>query len=150
MAKFIYNMQNLLDIKLKLEEQKKVAFGTAKAKLDEEEERLHYFFRKKSDYQFKLKECMSGKISLLEANHTEQAIRVMDTKIEQQTIVVHQAKRQVEIARAQLNEAIKERKTHEKLKEHAFEEFKRELIATEGKEVDELVSFKYGRNKGCE
>ena len=36
-----------------------------------------------------------------------------------------------------------ERKTHEKLKEKAFEDFQKELKATEAKEIDELVSFTY-------
>ena len=37
MAKFIYKMQSLLNIKEKLEEQAKTAFGLAKATLNEEE-----------------------------------------------------------------------------------------------------------------
>lgn len=36
-----------------------------------------------------------------------------------------------------------ERKTHEKLKERAFEKFKEELKAEESKEIDQLVSFTY-------
>ena len=39
-----------------------------------------------------------------------------------------------------------DRKTHEKLKEKAFEEFKKELEDTEKKEVDELVSFKFNKS----
>ena len=38
----------------------------------------------------------------------------------------------------------KERKIYEKLKEKAFENFKAELNAEEQKEVDELVSFRFG------
>jgi flagellar FliJ protein len=36
-----------------------------------------------------------------------------------------------------------ERKTHEKLREKAFEQFKEELKQVESKEIDELVSFTY-------
>lgn len=43
-----------------------------------------------------------------------------------------------------------ERKTHEKLKENAFEEFKEELKGQEKKEVDELVSFKFKKKHGSE
>ena len=39
----------------------------------------------------------------------------------------------------------KERKTYEKLKENAFEEFKKEQNAEEQKEISELVSFRFGR-----
>jgi flagellar FliJ protein len=38
-----------------------------------------------------------------------------------------------------------DRKTHEKLKENEFEEFKIELNNQEKKEIDELVSFTHNR-----
>ena len=44
------------------------------------------------------------------------------------------------------DEAMVERKTHEKLKEKAFEEFKQELLHEESKEIDELVSYTYHDN----
>ena len=53
-------------------------------------------------------------------------------------------------AREKLNEAMKERKTYEKLKENAFEDFKKELNAEEQKEINELVSFRFGREAGRE
>ena len=49
----------------------------------------------------------------------------------------------VDRAREKLDNAMKERKTYEKLKEKAFEEFKLEIEAQERKEVDELVSFRH-------
>ena len=39
MAKFIYRMQSILDIKTKMEEQAKMEFAAAKMRLDEEEEK---------------------------------------------------------------------------------------------------------------
>jgi flagellar FliJ protein len=36
-----------------------------------------------------------------------------------------------------------ERKAQEKLREKAFDEFKLEVAAQEGKEIDQLVSFTY-------
>ena len=49
-----------------------------------------------------------------------------------------------------ITEAMKESKTHEKLKEKAFESFMKEENAREYKEIDELVSYTYGqkRNSG--
>ncbi len=148
MAKFIYDMQNLLNLKEKLEEQKKAAFGVAKAKLDEEEKKLENLFRKKEYYQNALVECFSSNLDLIAIQKNENAIKVIQTNIEQQKIVIKQAERQVDFARVQLTEAMKERKTHEKLREKAFEVFKVELLHEESKEVDELVSFKYGKAKG--
>ena len=53
-------------------------------------------------------------------------------------------KERVEEVREKLNNAMLERKTQEKLREKAFDEFLLEIKAAEDKEVDELVSFKYG------
>ena len=63
--------------------------------------------------------------------------------IRDQMIAVHTAQRNLEMARKRLNEVMKERKTHENLKEKAFEAFKEELTAEEGKMTDELVSYTY-------
>ncbi|MBR3770933.1 MAG: flagellar export protein FliJ [Clostridium sp.] len=148
MAKFVYGMQNLLNLKEKLEEQQKAAFGMAKAKLDAEEQKLAELYGKKEYYQEALVNCFSSKLDLLSIKKNEDALKVVQIKIEQQIIMVKQAERQLEIARIQLTEAMKERKTHEKLREKAFETFKSELIQEENKETDELVSFKYGIAKG--
>lgn len=148
MAKFVYGMQNLLNLKEKLEEQKKAAFGMAKSKLDAEEEKLAQLYAKKAYYQEELVNCFSSKLNLLTIKRNEEALKVIQIKIEQQVIAVKQAERQLEIARIQLTEAMKERKTHEKLREKAFEAFKSELVQEENKETDELVSFKYGIAKG--
>lgn len=52
-------------------------------------------------------------------------------------------RKNVEAARLKLNEVMMERKTHEKLKEQAFEVFKQEMQYAENKEIDELVSYTY-------
>lgn len=67
--------------------------------------------------------------------------------LRQQILVVKQKEKEVEVAREHLNEAMKERKTFEKLKEKAFEKFVAEENQKEQKEVDELVSYRYGAEK---
>ena len=39
-----------------------------------------------------------------------------------------------------------ERKTHENLKEKAMEEFIKEINASESKEIDQLTSYRFGKN----
>lgn len=53
------------------------------------------------------------------------------------------AEKTLEMARIELNRVMVERKTHEKLRERAFEEFKQEIAQAESKEIDELVSYNY-------
>ena len=85
-------------------------------------------------------------VTTLSLIHIWQAIDVLKSKQRSQMMNVHAAERDVELARKQLNEAMVERKTHEKLKEKAFEEFKQELLHEESKEIDELVSYTYHDN----
>lgn len=58
---------------------------------------------------------------------------------------MREAEHVLEQARIKLAEVMMERKTHETLKEKAFEEFLREENRREGKEVDELTSYTYGQ-----
>ena len=53
------------------------------------------------------------------------------------------AEKNVELARSKLNQVMIERKTYEKLREKAFEEFKQEVAYEENRMVDELVSYNY-------
>ena len=144
MAKFRYRMQNILDIKEKMENQAKTAYGMANAKLATEQQKLQDILR--AGYESKARELVSGNLNVLEIRECRQAIDVMKSKQRSQMMNVHAAERNVELARKQLNEAMVERKTHEKLKEKAFEEFKQELLHEESKEIDELVSYTYHDN----
>ena len=74
MAKFIYRMQNILDIKLKLESQAKIAYSQANAALREEEAKLLKLFERKNAYDNRAKELVEGKIDLLEIKKCRQAI----------------------------------------------------------------------------
>ena len=53
----------------------------------------------------------------------------------------------LEQKRSVLEEAMKDRKTQEKLKEKAFDEFKMELAMEESKQIDQLTSYTFGKKK---
>jgi len=144
MAKFIYKMQNILDIKLKLEEQAKTAFAAANAKLLEEENKLRAIKDRKARYEEEYKININGNIDRAELIALNSGIARADLDIDKQLLVIRNARGQVDFARTRLENAIYERKIQEKLKENAFEKFKLEVASAENKEVDELVSFLYG------
>ena len=143
MAKFKYRMQNILDLKQKIETQEKIAFSLANARLLEEQEKLSQLMIRKADYENQLKEMTQGTLSIRDIKICKESINAMKSKIRDQLIAISKAQREVEIARIRLDEVMKERKTHEKLREKAFEQFKQELLAEESKETDQLVSFTY-------
>lgn len=143
MAKFRYRMQNILDIKMKLESQAKIAYGTANQKYMEEQKKLQEIVLRRASYERVLKESMMGTIDIKQVSHARADVNSMKTIMRRQMIEVHKAEMQLEDARRKLNEVMMERKTHEKLKEKAFEQFQKELNAEESKEIDQLVSYTY-------
>lgn len=143
MAKFKYRMQNILDVKLKLESQAKIAYGVANQKYLEEQKKLQEIMLRRSSYEKVLKESMIGKIDVRQISHARADVNTMKTIMRRQMIEVHKAEMAMEDARKKLNEIVMERKTHEKLKEKAFEQFMEELKAEESKEIDQLVSYTY-------
>ena len=143
MARFKYRMQNILDIKLKLEIQAKNAYGIANQKYQEQQQILQKMLIKRMKYEKALKEQLEGKIDVREVSNARNNLNSMKTLVRRQMMEVHKAELEMEKARNELNEIVMDRKTHEKLKEKAFEEFKKELLAEEAKEIDELVSYTF-------
>ena len=143
MAKFVYRMQNILNLKEKLESQEKIAFSLANQRLLEEQEKLSALMIRKADYEAQLKEMTQGTLSIRDIKICKESINALKSKIRDQLMKVSRAQKELEIARRRLDEIMKERKTHEKLREKAFENFKEEIKAEESKENDQLVSFTY-------
>ena len=136
-------MQNILEIKEKLEAQEKAAYSMANARLMEEQEQLQRLLSHREEYERQFKELQEGALDIREIQICKNAINSMKSLIRDQMIAVHTAQRNLEMARQRLNEVMKERKTHENLKEKAFEVFKEELAAEDKKMTDELVSYTY-------
>lgn len=143
MAKFKYRMQNILDIKLKLESQAKIEYSAANQKYLDEQKKLQELMLRRIGYEKELKELMSGIIDVKRISNVRADINSIKTLIRRQSVTVHKAQMELEKARNHLNELMKDRKTHEILREKALEEFKQELKAEESKEIDELVSYTY-------
>ena len=143
MAKFIYKMQNILDIKNKLETQEKTAFAIAVQKLRTEEERLSRIENDISEYEELIRQQNEGKLNIQEWKRCNEALEYKKNEKKNQIKQIKLAQKNVDIARGRLNKIMIERKTQEVLKEKAFEEFVHEVNENEKKEVDELVSFTY-------
>ena len=146
MAKFFYKMQNILDIKEKLETQARNDYAVANAALAEEEDKLNALIKRRDGYEERLKESYNGRLDLGNITEYADAVEIIKYHIRLQEVNVAKARKQVDITRERLQEAMQERKTHEKLKENAFEVFKQEVAASESKEIDELVSYRHGQN----
>ena len=147
MSKFIYRMQNILNVKYKLEDQAKTEFMLANQILREEEEKLQTLEKRKKGYEDAVRELLQNQLQVDRIRENQEAIVRMEEYIRAQIVRVEEAAKEVEIKAAKLTELMQERKAQEKLKEKAFEVFLQEENARESKEIDELVSFTYGRKQ---
>ena len=137
-------MQSILNIKEKLEEQAKNEFAAARMRLDEEEEKLRALEERKQFYEDEGRRLRESALNILDLNENKIAIDRMDEFIAIQQIEVNRASALLEQARINLTNAMQEAQIQNKLKEKAFEEFKKEINAQEAKEIDELTSYTYG------
>ena len=145
MARFRFKLQNILNMKEKLEEQAKNEYSQANMRLREAEEEEERLKGRQAAAEAELARLLSETLDVMKIKQSEDAVEILKMYVRQQHLVVIQCAREVEIAREKLNEAMKERKTFEKLREHAFEDFLKEVNLAEQKEVDELVSYRHGR-----
>lgn len=147
MAKFTYRLQNILNIKMKMEEQAKQEFSAARVHLDDEEEKLAGLLKRKSAYEEQARDLRKGTLNIRELEENKNAIRTLEDYEKSQREQVRKAERKLEQARIRMTEAMRERKTQETLREKAFEEFVREENRAEGKAIDELTSYTYGQKQ---
>lgn len=147
MAKFKYRMQSVLNIKEKLEEQAKNDFAAARIRLNEEEEKLNALKMRKAKYEEEAILMREGTINIQDLTDNKYALERMEEYIDRQIVEVNKASSFLESARIKMTEAMQEAQIHNRLKEKAFEEFKKDLIAQESKEIDELTSYTYGQHK---
>lgn len=145
MGKFLYRMQSVLNIKVKMETLAKQDFAAAMAEVNREQEKLETLKLRKAGYEEKARGLLSSTLSVQDILENNNAILRMDEFIEAQEKRVQDAQRKLEKERVKLSEAMKERKIQENLREKAFEEFMREENRGENLVTDELTSYRYSR-----
>lgn len=146
MAKFRYRMQNILSVKEKLETQAKNEFAIAAAVVNEEEEKLNVLVKRQEEYREHLTNLQQGDLDFKSIKETAEAIDAMKYLINEQKLILEKAEKVLELKRIALAEAMQEVKTHEKLKEKQFNQFMADEAAKESKEIDELVSYRFGQD----
>lgn len=146
MAKFRYRMQNILNIKEKLEMQAKNEFAAANMELLEEQERLSVMLQENAALQEegrKLRQKES--LSIRDIADNSLSVSLMKEKMKRQALAIYRAEQKVEEKRKAMTDLMQERKTQEVLRDKAFEVFQQEEKAEEGKQIDQLTSYTYGQ-----
>ncbi|MBQ7679899.1 MAG: flagellar FliJ family protein [Butyrivibrio sp.] len=144
MARFVYRMEGILNLKLKQEEQQKLAFGEAAAALNEQEERLAELRKRQQFYvQEGVQLRTATLLDLPGISENQYAQEQMKRIVSEQEEVVEQYRLAFERQRLKLTQAIQERRMQERLKERAHEEYLEEEKQAEFRETDERTSYTY-------
>ncbi len=147
MVKFRYSMQSVLDIKYRLEDQAKGVYAAAKLRYEEEVEKKERLEEQKRRYEDALQKLMLNRLDFREIQFTKTGIEAIEDAIKKQKRAVAITKHEMDAASERLRELMVERKTHEKLKEKALEEYQKESLDVERKETDEIVSYRFNNPK---
>lgn len=143
MAKFVFKLQSFLNIKEKIEEQKRTEYGKAVSNLENEKLALQKIFENKNKTITSMQENINLNVNSITLKNFNDYLIFLDKEAIRQKKVIEEEKVKVEQARLELVEAIKQKKTIETLKEKHKEEYLKEELKKEQQIIDEIVSFKY-------
>ena len=141
MAKFTFKLQSILNLKEKLEEQKKIELGNATTYLIQQEALLKTLQSSLEDLIDELYGKNGKSVYAKELVKLNVAIKYYEEEIQNQKEVILKAQKMVEQKREALNKALIEKKTFEKLKEFALEKYFLEEQLQANKQLDEIISY---------
>jgi flagellar FliJ protein len=148
MARFVYRMQSVLNIKQQTENQTKMEFALAQNELNQQLDILDEYVKRKERYLKEAEELRNeDSLKLQDILDNQYATAQMDVMIKQQSMVVKQYEERVEKVRVKLTRNVQERKMQESLRERAFAEFLEEQKQEEAKENDQRSSFTYAQRQ---
>ena len=143
MARFNFRLQQYLGVKEQIEEQKELEYAKALQKVQEEKELLERLTNMRLQEIQSLRNQINTRIDPVIIKRYNNTIEKLKSNIINQQERLKVAEMFAEKKRLELVEAMKDRKTIERVRENAFEAYKEEEKAEEFKQIDELVSFKY-------
>ena len=145
MAKFIFKLQTVLNIKQQHEDNKKNELGKAIQLLEAEKQKLIALEKLQVETirEFNEKTRKATVYKLIEFN---EYLSLLNSKIKSQKEEVNNAALYVDKVREELLLAVKERKILDKLKEKKHDEYMIEQKKLEQKTNDEIVSYNYNES----
>lgn len=145
MAGFAFKLNGLLNVKGKIEEQKKIELGKALSNLSYEQEKLNEIKNRRAQVIESQREAVKNVVNIANYTQMNNFIKQLDKQEGYQLVKIKQAEIIVNERKEELMEAMKERKSLEKLKENEQIAYNKEVLMKEQKIVDEIVSYKYNK-----
>lgn len=136
-------MENILRIKEKIEEQKRMALGQAMASYQHELSLAKEIEGKLQTHLDTFYGTQAKKIDAMQIRQVSQQVSYYEQALKDQKDVVSRALDVVEIKRQELQVALQERQIQEKLREKAFDAYLEEEKLKEQQLLDEVVGYRY-------
>ncbi len=147
MAKFVFKLQPVLNIKKQIEDSLKIQLGKAVQALEAEKELLRELESEKKRCMAEVGAEVSGGVKADKLKNYNAYISFIKQKISRQCEMVKSAQEIVDKYREELTDMMKERKMLEKLREKQYEEYLKEVKKKEQKDIDEIVSYRGSAGK---
>ena len=93
MAKFVYSMQNILDMKEKLERQEKNDYSRANVRLLEAQDELERLKDRQREQEEKLRQNLKESMQVLQIKEAENGVEVIKMYVKHQMLCVKQRER---------------------------------------------------------
>ena len=147
MAKFVFKMQSLLNIKTQMEESLKNELGKAFRKLEQEKNRLTLLENEREDLirDLNLKSATGIMVSKIQAYNSYISLLIGKMKIQKDNI--NYAQNIADKYRDELVKMMQEKEILEKLKDRKFKEYLLEQLKEDQKINDEVISYKYSKEE---
>lgn len=145
--KFVFRLQIVLEVKIKLEEEEKKRLGELIAWQKHEEQVLIGMENDRMGQEARLRNAQAtGQyLQVDELQRINYYLKKLKEDIVAQKLKLEDIERQIEEQRQRLIKAAQERKTLEILKENQHNEWLAEVEEEERKVLDELATLKYAR-----
>ncbi|MDR2167851.1 MAG: flagellar export protein FliJ [Clostridiales bacterium] len=142
MAKFNFKLAPILSIKEKIEDLKKNELAKAIMALEAEKAKLAQLRQTRADCIESFRNSINTGVKPIDIRQHNIFLDRLKVLIREQKEAIVRAEAKVEEARLALVEAMRERKSLDKLKENDYEEYLVEEKKAEQKGIDEVVSYK--------
>ena len=142
MAKFIFKLKSLLNIKTQMEDALKNELSKATRRLEDEKGILKNFKDEQKKCMSEISSESSNGVTVDRLRTYNAYISFLKEKIQNQTKEVKSAQQVVDKYREELIQASKEKKMLETLKEKQYNEYLKEQERQEIKRIEEVISYK--------
>ncbi len=143
MAKFVFRLQPILNLKIQLEDNLKNELGKSIQRLEKEKRILKAIDHEKEENILNFNSISIQGVAVGKLKDYSSYISLLHDRMNNQKENVNQAEKIVDKNREKLVKAVQERKMLEKLKENKYQDFLVEQQKEEQRLNDQFTSFKF-------